>query len=135
MEGRAGELGLAEDVRFLGWREDVGEILSSQSDLLVLPSLSNECLPYAILEAMSHGLPVVATDVAGIPELVVDTVTGRIVPPGDSVALARAIRDVADAPGRARAMGRRARERLAAKFSTERMVERMSNIYLRLATA
>jgi glycosyltransferase involved in cell wall biosynthesis len=135
MERRAAALGLAEDVRFLGWRNDVDEILSSQSDLLVLPSLSNECLPYAILEAMSHELPVVATDVAGIPEQVVDQVTGRVVPPGDPRALAHAIRDVADAPDRARAMGRKGKERLAAKFSTERMVARMSDIYLRLVPA
>jgi glycosyltransferase involved in cell wall biosynthesis len=132
MERKTEALGLSDDVRFLGWRKDVDEILSSQSDLLVLPSLSNECLPYAILEAMSYALPVVSTDVAGIPEQVVDGVTGRVVPPGDPVALEQAIRDVAGAPELAHAMGQRGKERLTAKFSTERMVERMSDIYLRL---
>lgn len=134
VERRVAESGLQDDVNFLGWRNDVDQLLAG-SDLLVLPSVAYECLPYSILEAMGHGLPVVATDLAGIPEEVVDGVTGRVVPPADVAALARAIRDVADNPERARMMGQNGKERLAAKFSTERMVARMSTIYLRLAGA
>jgi glycosyltransferase involved in cell wall biosynthesis len=82
---------------------------------------------------MSRGLPVVSTDVAGIPELVVDGVTGRVVPPADVAELTRAIRDVAGDPSRARTMGQKAKERVASEFSLERMVARMSDIYTRPA--
>jgi glycosyltransferase involved in cell wall biosynthesis len=131
VERHAVEAGLAESVRFLGWRDDVPGLLAG-SDLLVLPSIAFECLPYSILEAMSHELPVVATDLAGIPEEVVDGVTGRVVPPGDAAALAHAIRDVLEDPQRARAMGREGKERVVERFSLERMVARMSDIYERV---
>jgi glycosyltransferase involved in cell wall biosynthesis len=130
IEQQVGEVGLADEVRVLGWREDVDELLAA-SDLLVLPSVANECLPYAILEAMSHGLPVVATDVAGIPELVVDGVTGRVVPPADAGELARAIREVASEATVRHTMGQRGKERVDAEFSLQQMVERMSEIYAR----
>jgi glycosyltransferase involved in cell wall biosynthesis len=134
VERRVAESGLQEDVRFLGWRNDVDQLLAD-SDLLVLPSIAYECLPYSILEAMGHGLPVVATDLAGVPEEVIDGVTGRVVPPADANALAQAIRDVSATPERARAMGQKGKERLAANFSTERMVARMTDIYTRLVAA
>ena len=81
LEQRARELGLGAGVCFTGWREDVGEILAC-ADAFALPSISHECLPYVILEAMAHGLPVVSTDVAGIPEMVLDGATGRGRGPG-----------------------------------------------------
>jgi glycosyltransferase involved in cell wall biosynthesis len=132
IEKRSAHAGLADDVRLLGWRNDVDELLAA-SDLLVLPSIAYECLPYSILEAMSHRLPVVATDLAGIPEEVVDGVTGRVVPPGDARALATAIREVVGDPARARAMGEEGRERVTTHFGLETMVARMSEIYLRVA--
>ena len=55
------------------------DAILDQADMLVLPSLADECLPYVILEAMAHRLPVVSTDVAGIPEMVVDGDTGLVV--------------------------------------------------------
>jgi glycosyltransferase involved in cell wall biosynthesis len=134
IERRSAEAGVTEDVRFLGWRNDVDELLA-KSDLLVLPSIAYECLPYSILEGMSHRLPVVATDLAGIPEEVIDGVTGRVVPPADANALAEAIRDVASDPSRARQMGERAKERVSTVFGLELMVARMSEIYRRVAAA
>ena len=118
------KLGLEETVEFLGWRTDVDQILD-ESDLLVLPSLANECLPYAILEAMGHGLPVVSTDVAGIPEEIVDGETGYVVAPGDASALAAAIARVCDDPEAARRLGAAGRERVRTEFSLERMVGAM----------
>jgi glycosyltransferase involved in cell wall biosynthesis len=134
VERRVAERGLQDDVHFLGWRNDVDQLLAG-SDLLVLPSIAYECLPFSILEAMGHGLPVVATDLAGIPEAVIDGVTGRVVPPADVDALAQAIGDVAGNPERALAMGQKGRQRLAANFSTAQMVARMTEIYMRLASA
>ena len=115
-------------VRFLGRRPDVPAILAA-SDALVLPSLANECLPFAILEAMTAGLPVVGTDVAGIPEEIVDGETGFVVPPGDAEALAAAIGRLADDRDRARAMGEAGRRRAAADFAVDRMVDAVTELW------
>jgi glycosyltransferase involved in cell wall biosynthesis len=111
----------APTVRFLGRRSDIPAILRA-SDALVLPSLANECLPYAILEAMAAGLPVVGTDVAGIPEEIADGETGYVVPPGDADALAAAIARLADDPARARAFGDAGRRRAVERFAIDRMI-------------
>jgi glycosyltransferase involved in cell wall biosynthesis len=124
---RADELALDQDVRFMGWRDDVDQILSV-SNVLVLPSLSHEALPYVILEAMARSLPVISTDVAGIPELVLDGVTGRILPPGDAAGLALALRDLAVAPDRRREMGERGHQRLLERFTVERMTLEMAQL-------
>ena len=123
----ARELGLNGSVRMLGWREDVDAILD-QANMLVLPSLANECLPYVILEAMAHRLPVVSTDVAGIPEMVLDGDTGLVVPPSDHDALAAALARLAAQPGDARAMGERGRRRVLEHFTQAAMVDSMSRV-------
>jgi len=81
--------GLKERVKFYGQQSDVASILK-QWDLFVLPSLL-EAVPISILEAMSCGIPVIATDVGGVAEIIEDNRTGIIVPPGDAQSLARAI--------------------------------------------
>ncbi len=125
LEDDARELSLDDRVRFTGWRDDVQSILAA-SDVLVLPSLSHECLPYVILEAMASRLPVVSTDVAGIPEMVLDGETGRVVAPGEHVALAEALQELAASEDRGRAMGERGYERVREAFGLERMVAEMS---------
>jgi glycosyltransferase involved in cell wall biosynthesis len=120
-------LGLADRVRFTGWREDVPKLLAS-ADALVLPSLGNECLPYAILEAMQQRLPVVATRVAGIPEEVEDGVTGTIVAPNDVGALATAIAELAADRPRAAALGEAGAARQRRMFSRDAMVERLLHL-------
>lgn len=123
----ARELGLNEAVRMLGWRDDVDAILD-QADILVLPSLADECLPYVILEAMAHRLPVVSTDVAGIPEMVLDGDTGLVVPPSDRDELAAALARLAADPVQARAMGERGRRRVLEHFTQAAMVDSMSRV-------
>ena len=86
------ELGLSNTVLFLGRRNDVPDILAC-CDLFVLPSWA-EGLPNSVLEAMAAGLPVVATRVGGIPEIIDDGVSGLLVAPRDSHALAVAILQV-----------------------------------------
>lgn len=125
---RVSELGLDDQVRFAGWREDVAAILRA-SDVLVLPSLSNECFPNAILEAMAHGLPAIGTDVAGIPDQIDDGVTGRVVPPGDPVALAAAFGELAGDGENRRAMGEAGRRRMRSEFTVERMVESVTALW------
>ena len=100
----------------------MGEIYAG-AHLLVHAPVQADPLPTVVLEAMALGLPVVATDVGGIPEMVEDGVTGLLAPPDDVPALEAAIRRLTDDPARARAMGVSGRERARAHFSRARYVE------------
>ncbi len=123
----ARELGVLSRVQFLGHRDDVPAVLS-QADVFVLPSRS-EALPNSIMEAMAAGLPVVASAVGGIPELVDEGRTGRLVPPGDANALAEALLSLLEQPERAEAFGRAARRKLEHTYSFDRMVEQFEQLY------
>jgi glycosyltransferase involved in cell wall biosynthesis len=126
------ELGIEPSVEFLGDRDDVAELLAG-SDVLVLASYAIENLPFAVLEAMAVGLPVVATDVGALAELVDDGVTGWLVPPRDTAALATALGRLVADPERARAMGRAGRDRLDAEFSWTGFVSGLREEVLRCA--
>ena len=121
LERRIGELGLAEHVRLLGHTADVASVLAGAS-VFVNPAWS-ESFPYSILEAMSVGLPIAATDVGGTIEAVRPGVTGLVVEPHDTAALAAAIADLFDEPDRAAAMGAAARELMLERFTYERMID------------
>ena len=124
----AQKLGVTDRVKFLGHRDDVPALLT-QADLFVLPSRS-EAFPNSIIEAMASGLPVVASAVGGIPELVADGKTGRLVPPGNPAALAGAVLDLLDAPERAEEFGRAGRAQIEQTYSFHRMVGQMEALYL-----
>lgn len=81
---------LDDKVIFLGYRTDCIDYIAS-SLFLINPSLGGESLPYSIMEAMSVGIPVIGTDVAGIPEEIYDGITGILIPPGDIKALSEAM--------------------------------------------
>ena len=89
LQDYAQELGLGEQVIFTGYRRDIPQVLNAMN-VFVLPSL-REDLPLSPIEAMAMRKPVVATNVGGIPEVVVDGETGILVPPKDASALAKAI--------------------------------------------
>jgi glycosyltransferase involved in cell wall biosynthesis len=112
--------GLGARLRRLGYRDDVPAILGA-ADIFTLPS-HFEGLPMSIIEAMLAGLPVVATDIRGPREQVVDGVTGRLVPTGDVKALAQALRTLAIDPGSRRAMGAAGRDRALQHFTEARVV-------------
>lgn len=114
-------------VTWAGFRRDVPELLAA-SDLFVLPSLA-DAYPTALMEAMAAGLPVVSTRAGGIPEIVDDGRTGRLVPPGDSGALAAAISDLLDSTEERETLGRAARQEAERRFSTRAWVERLKEIY------
>lgn len=116
----AAERGLGGAVRFLGPLDeaDVARALG-EADILVVPSLS-EGLPAVIMEAMASGLPVVASAIDAIPELVRDGQTGRLVPPGDPVRLAAAIADFLDSPELARRMGDAGQRLVAERHDADR---------------
>jgi glycosyltransferase involved in cell wall biosynthesis len=119
-----------ERVKFLNPRKDVRP-LHRQASLLVLSSKA-EALPNVILEAMAAGLPVAATRVGGVPELVVPGVTGWLVEPGDAPGLAAAMKHLMENPGVRQAMGRAARKRAVQEFSMETMTRRHEALWERL---
>ncbi len=102
---------------FTGFRSDIPQLMDT-FDLFVLPSLS-EGLSSAILEAMASSLPVIASNVGGIPELVKDGENGLLVAPADSAALAKAIQRLAENPENALHMGREGRKQVEDRFAME----------------
>jgi glycosyltransferase involved in cell wall biosynthesis len=119
--------GVGEIFRLLGFREEVAEILPAL-DLLAFPSLSGEGSPAALKEAMACGIPVVASDISGVREVVRSGEEGWLLPPGDPESLSAAILQFASQPGLALECGRRGRLRCR-EFGVERMVERTESVY------
>jgi glycosyltransferase involved in cell wall biosynthesis len=106
----AQELGVADKIDFIGWSSDVPGLLATH-DLFVLPSLA-EGQPIALLEALSAGLPVIASAVSGIPEALGDGAYGALVPPSAPGSLAAAVASHLQDPGILQRMSRHARTRL-----------------------
>ena len=119
--------GLTHSVILAGEREDVPEILAA-SDAFVLSSRW-EGLPYTIIEAMIAELPVVATRVGGVPELVEDGVTGFLVPVGNPRALAEALQKVLDGSELRHRMGHAGREKALREFSLDDMLRKTRQVY------
>jgi glycosyltransferase involved in cell wall biosynthesis len=129
LEREVERLGLGTSVRLLGDRRDVPSLLA-RSDVFVLASRS-EGLPLSILEAMAAGLPVVASSVGGVPELVVDGETGLLVPAGDPERLAGAVgRLLADAALRRR-LGEAGRARVREHFDSDSVRRAHLDLYRR----
>jgi glycosyltransferase involved in cell wall biosynthesis len=120
LEQRAGELKLTENVRFLGSRNDVPALLAAM-DIFVLTS-HIEANPVSILEAMSVGRPVVATNVGSIHEAVRDGETGFLVPPGDADQLAARVLNLLNDSSIRRSMGEAARQAVVERWSLDAMV-------------
>ena len=122
-------LGLADKVLFLGWRADVEEIMGC-FDILVLPSL-NEGMGRVLVEAMAAGLPIVASSVGGIPDLVKDGKNGLLVPPADASALAKTISDLLSDKEKRNRMGE-AGKKMCRQYSAEAMLEQIDDLYTEL---
>ena len=128
LEDMAVRMGLGDAIVFLGSRKDVPELLAS-SDLFVLPSWA-EGLPNSVLEAMASGLPIVATHVGGIPELIEHEVTGLLVPPKNHEALGAAIKRLLGDEAFARRLAIAAQERARTNFSFDKLLVELENLYL-----
>jgi glycosyltransferase involved in cell wall biosynthesis len=133
LESRARELGVSSQIIWLGYRDDIADLLAC-SDLFVLPSLF-EGLPVALLEAMAAGRPVVASAIAGIDEVVAHEQTGLLVPPADSLALAGTIRAVLADPARAGRLALAGQTHVSHEFSVERMLTQLTDCYLDLVAS
>jgi colanic acid/amylovoran biosynthesis glycosyltransferase len=135
LEARVRELGLGDRVHFLGpvSEERVGELLR-EADIFVAPSVvardgQMDGIPVALMEALAAGVPVVASDLSGIPELVVHEQTGLLVPPGDATALAAAIERLARDPTFGVRLGRQGREHVSREFLLETNVARIEALF------
>ncbi|MBA2273915.1 MAG: glycosyltransferase [Actinobacteria bacterium] len=124
----AARLGVADRARFLGWRDEIAGHVAA-ADVFCLSS-KWEAVALAVQEAVVLGTPVVATDVGGMGELISDRVSGRLVPSGDSFALAAAVADVLASPEEGARYAAAAQARLARDFSTESMLDRLRRAYV-----
>ena len=125
----AEQAGLAGVVRFMGFRTNVQDYVR-RLDLLVIPSL-HEGLPFTLLEAMYHKLPIVASRVGGLAEVIRDDVNGVLVNPGDPAGLAEAIEQLYLDADRRRRIGENAHQTVITKFLIDNMADQYLAIYRR----
>jgi glycosyltransferase involved in cell wall biosynthesis len=119
--------GLVGTVLFPGWQGDVPSFLAGCD--AIVSTANQEGLPRNVLEGMACGLPVVAWDIRGCRDLVVDSTTGFLVPFGDLDGMSRRLEQLAHDEGTRRRMGAAARERVLREFSQDRVLEEMKRIY------
>lgn len=121
MEAHARDAGVGDRVRFLGSIPDPRPLIAA-SNATVLASTAVETFSMAMLESMAMGVPMIAPRIGGLPEAIVPEETGLLFPVGDAAALAARMRHLAGEPSKAAAMGRRARQKIADRFTFARMV-------------
>jgi glycosyltransferase involved in cell wall biosynthesis len=127
LEAHAERLGLADRVSLLGFRADAVDVIAA-ADVFALSS-DSEALPLTLLEAMTHGRPVVSTAVGSIPDAVADGESALLVPPGDVDAFSAALARLLDDPQLAARLGAAGRETVERRYSVGRMVERTMAVY------
>lgn len=127
LEAHAASLGIAGNVRFLGWRRDLATIYGA-SDVFLLTS-RNEGTPVALIEAMATGVPGVSTDVGGVKDVIGSSEAGLLAPFGDADALAAHVTGLLADPKRRSAMGARARARVLDRYGFERLVADIAALY------
>jgi glycosyltransferase involved in cell wall biosynthesis len=133
IQAQVREADLEAHVRLLGLRQDIERLLPA-ADLFLLTSIS-EGIPLTVIEAMAAGLPVVATRVGGMAEVVEDGVTGCLAASGDDAALAAQVVHLARSPHVCATMGGRGQERARVMFSEEQMHARYFDLYREMLRA
>jgi glycosyltransferase involved in cell wall biosynthesis len=125
-------LALGDRVIFTGKRDDIPELLHL-ADVLVLPShAAVETLPLAVLEAMAAGVPVVASAVGSVPDLIEDGVNGRLIAPASAGGLTEAIRSIMNDPKEAENLAARAKTTVSSKYTADLMVAKYEALFRRL---
>ncbi len=127
IQHRIQELNLSSFVTITGERQDIPDLLSAL-DLFLLTSIF-EGLPLSVLEAMAVGTPVIATAVNGTPEAVADELTGVLIPPQDSQAVAQAVIALLKDPEKRKALSQKSRERVQKYFDQSFMVRQVEDLY------
>lgn len=127
LEKTAASLNIASHIEFLGWQSDVGHYLD-QMDLFVLSSIT-EGIPVALLEAMVKGIPIVATNVGGIPEVIQDGLNGLLVQAGHPENLAHAILNMLEHEDIKARLGRAARARIIESFAVTQICREYATLY------
>jgi glycosyltransferase involved in cell wall biosynthesis len=134
LRARVASLGLSEQVRMLGFRDDLLNVFRSL-DLFVIPSVEGDTIPQVLMQALAMGLPVVSTTVGSIPDVVQDGKTGFVVPPRNADALADRILALLESSTQRAEMGRRGRALVEQEYSLSRMLDRLEDVYRKVARA
>jgi glycosyltransferase involved in cell wall biosynthesis len=129
LEALAGRLGVSQNVRFLGYQtqSQVRQLLR-ETDVFVMASFA-EGVPVVLMEAMASGVPVVSSNIAGIPELVEDNVSGKLVPPGDAAAVARAVAQLLSDPDLRARFGAAGRAKVEREFDLSTEAARLRHTF------
>jgi glycosyltransferase involved in cell wall biosynthesis len=128
------KMGLASEVLFLGFRNDIPRILKIL-DVLVITSLTIESFSMVAAEAMAMRVPVIATNIGGLPEVIEDRKTGILVPQGDTNALLNALEYLIKNSDMRKEMGEEGRKRVLKYFTIQENVRRTEEIFLHLIKA
>jgi len=126
LNSKALEMGISENIIFLGWRGDVAKIISIY-DIFVLPSL-NEGMGRVLAETMALGKPIVASNIGGIPDLVIHGKNGFLVPPKNPKELAKYIQVLIEDKDKREKMGLKGKE-MSLNFGAESMIEKIASLY------
>ncbi len=125
---RVADMRLDDRVLLTGFRRDIPEVMAAL-DVLALPSIRSEAFPQVIAQALAVGTPVVGTTIGGIPEIIHEGDTGRLVPPENARALADAIIDLLRHPDAARAMARRGQALVRERYTIDGMMKATTDVY------
>ena len=119
--------GMSDRLHLLGYRDDVPRLMN-EADLLLHPA-HQEPLGRVLLEAAASGLPIIATNVGGTPEILTDGVSARLVPPGDPQAMAVAIAELTSSPERSRELAVAARQRIVEQFTIDHATRELAAVW------
>ena len=128
VRGLAGSLGVADRVRLVGFRADIENVYGA-ADIVAVPSTAPDPLPGAAIEAAAAGCAVVASSLGGLPEIISDGRTGRLVTPGDPSALARAAAALLDDPETRARLGAAAAIDVRERFAPARLLDAVHGLY------
>lgn len=132
LEAYAQKLGINDRVIFAGWRRDLPQIYADLDAVVI--SSDNEGTPASLIEAMAAGCPVISTHVGGVPDIIIDGKTGRLVPPRDASSLAGAMLAIFQSPATTGQMVQQAREFALHNFNSQRLIADLDRLYKQLLT-